>query len=547
MKTLKLFFLLFVVNNAIAQPPPPPGPCFINAFQVSGGGTYCGAGDGLPIYLNASQTNHGYQLRKDGVNIGDPVYPTVFGQPINFGNQTQAGVYTVVAFIVNEPLCGVALMNGSATIYVNELQQTPVFDQIAPICQGETGVTLPLISNNGITGTWSPTFNNNQTTTYFFTPNDGQCSSNSTSLTVEVNSTLPPTGEANQNFNYDATVSNLAAIGANIKWYISSTGGTELSSSLSLINGTTYYASQTINNCESQDRLAVLANVAAAPTGITNVVPGQCGVTLASTNSYIYANLVPNAQAYRFRITRLDTNQILIKESVLRNLSLASLSIFKYDQEYKIEVAVKRNNVWETYGVPCTISTPVVTTKLIQSHCDNPILSQTSTLLAENVTKATGYRFRVVNTLTNSVQIINRSLRSFPFTLVSDFSPNTVYNIDVSVRNTDGTYLPYGDICTVVYNENSNKTIEANPTNEISITAYPNPFEDYFNILIDTNNTNEILFVKVYDAIGRQIDSKEISSDKENTIKIGDGYPTGVYSVIVTVNETTKSFRMIKR
>lgn len=34
---------------------------------------------------------------------------------------------------------------------------------------------LPTISNNGIDGTWSPIFNPNQTTTYTFTPNDTKC------------------------------------------------------------------------------------------------------------------------------------------------------------------------------------------------------------------------------------------------------------------------------------------------------------------------------------------------------------------------------------
>ena len=50
----------------------------------------------------------------------------------------------------------------------------PTFDPMPDICE-ESGYSLPLTSTNGITGTWSPAFNNTQTTTYTFTPNPGQC------------------------------------------------------------------------------------------------------------------------------------------------------------------------------------------------------------------------------------------------------------------------------------------------------------------------------------------------------------------------------------
>ncbi|MFM7667098.1 MAG: Ig-like domain-containing protein, partial [Bacteroidota bacterium] len=47
---------------------------------------------------------------------------------------------------------------------------SPQFTQISPICSGELLSPLPTTSNNGITGTWSPTTNNLATTTYNFTP-----------------------------------------------------------------------------------------------------------------------------------------------------------------------------------------------------------------------------------------------------------------------------------------------------------------------------------------------------------------------------------------
>lgn len=69
---------------------------------------------------------------------------------------------------------------------------TPVFNQIAPICSGET-LSLPITSTNNITGTWSPAISNTQTTTYTFTPATGGCSASSTTMTITVNPVTTPT------------------------------------------------------------------------------------------------------------------------------------------------------------------------------------------------------------------------------------------------------------------------------------------------------------------------------------------------------------------
>lgn len=68
----------------------------------------------------------------------------------------------------------------------------PIFTQVPPICFGATLSPLPLVSNNGIAGTWSPALNNTLTTTYTFTPTTGICSTTTTmTITVfEINATV---------------------------------------------------------------------------------------------------------------------------------------------------------------------------------------------------------------------------------------------------------------------------------------------------------------------------------------------------------------------
>lgn len=68
---------------------------------------------------------------------------------------------------------------------------TPFFDQIPPICEGDSLNSLPTTSSEGITGAWAPALNNTLTTTYTFTPDTGQCAL-TTTMTVSVNPAITP-------------------------------------------------------------------------------------------------------------------------------------------------------------------------------------------------------------------------------------------------------------------------------------------------------------------------------------------------------------------
>ena len=75
----------------------------------------------------------------------------------------------------------------STTMTITVLAQTiPNFTQVAPVCIGDFISPLPQTSNNGITGTWTPSLNNLETTTYIFTSDAGQCA-DSTTMTIVVN------------------------------------------------------------------------------------------------------------------------------------------------------------------------------------------------------------------------------------------------------------------------------------------------------------------------------------------------------------------------
>ena len=75
---------------------------------------------------------------------------------------------------------------------ISEDDVEPIFNDVDPICQGESLSDLPTTSNNGVSGTWSPSLNTNETTTYTFTPTSDQCAS-TTALDIIVEEKITPT------------------------------------------------------------------------------------------------------------------------------------------------------------------------------------------------------------------------------------------------------------------------------------------------------------------------------------------------------------------
>ena len=103
----------------------------------------------------------------------------------------------------------------NATVIANE---TPVFEPIEPQCYGAS-ILLPTTDINGINGSWSPAFDSNTSTTYTFTPDDGQCA-NIAQMTVEVIQTIDPqfTQIENQCAGTEVTLPTTSIEGVNGSW-----------------------------------------------------------------------------------------------------------------------------------------------------------------------------------------------------------------------------------------------------------------------------------------------------------------------------------------
>jgi hypothetical protein len=99
---------------------------------------------------------------------------------------TRSGTYTLTFESLNNNTpanCSPSAFSAcTQTIIVQGVM--PQFQPVADLCAGSV-VELPSVSINNISGVWSPEVNNQQTTTYHFTPDSGQCAA-SAQLTVTI-------------------------------------------------------------------------------------------------------------------------------------------------------------------------------------------------------------------------------------------------------------------------------------------------------------------------------------------------------------------------
>jgi PKD repeat protein len=123
---------------------------------------YCG----IPVTSSSVSVT----LQNNGGIVGAGINSNgIISVPLN----TPVGNYTLTYQIClnsNPSICD------TTTVTISVVSGAlPIFDFITTICNGTDAPILPLISNNGISGTWSPSvINNTASGTYTFTPN-GNC------------------------------------------------------------------------------------------------------------------------------------------------------------------------------------------------------------------------------------------------------------------------------------------------------------------------------------------------------------------------------------
>jgi len=110
------------------------------AFAMAGGGSYCSGGTGVDVSLAGSATGINYQLYKNGAVSGGIMAGT--GSAIDFGMETVAGTYTVIA--TDAVTACTVNMTGSSIVSINPLPTAFTVTGGGSYCSGGTGVHVGL-------------------------------------------------------------------------------------------------------------------------------------------------------------------------------------------------------------------------------------------------------------------------------------------------------------------------------------------------------------------------------------------------------------------
>jgi len=241
-----------------------------------------GTSGSAQLSVNQTLTNSGTSLQTATYTV-TPTYASCSGNPFKI---TVYVVPTLSVSATGQTICSAAAFSVTPVSNVNGTNYT----WTAALTNGTaTGFSNQSTAVAGpISQTLSNTSGADATVRYTVTPVYNGCTGATFTFDIIVRTATPAPTASNQTFCEisNATVANLAATGTAVKWYTQSTGGTALTSTTALANGT-YYASQTVNGCESASRASVTVSITAtpAPTASNQTFCEISNATVASLSS----------------------------------------------------------------------------------------------------------------------------------------------------------------------------------------------------------------------------------------------------------------------
>ena len=408
--------------------------------------------------------------------------------------------------------------------------------------------------------------------TYYASQTLNGCES-TTRLAVKATifSTLPPTGDATQTLCEGSTLSNLTVAGSGIKWYNAAIAGTALASTTVMVNNTTYYASQTLNGCESPTRLAIQAKISGFPdanlslSGSTVLRVNELVTiaTAASTSPLTYKwfkddILLPNSISSTYIATTSGNYNVEIKNAVgctatSKDIPVYVLSQTNYSVSAQEETCINAKN--GKINVKTSLDLPYKATLLL-----NGVLVQTKTFKGEfNFDNLTGGTYNLCITIDQQPDYkecfeikVNKPQELSVFSSLN----NNVVNLSLSGAssyqvNLNGkiTISKSGELVLPVQSGINNLSISTDKNCQgvysenfvivDKIVTYPNPFSDELTIelpdtILQDSKTNLVL--KVYTLNGALVYQSE-KNKSENILKLNLGHLTsGVYLLHIDNN-----------
>lgn len=242
--------------------------------------------------------------------------------------------------------------NGNIAIQTQQVeiiqQPLPTWNSSQVFCK----ITKPKISDIAVTATNPKWYDANgnvisslsqelvDNTKYYVTQTANGCESAKKEILIQLSDPNAPTGNPVQDFcsASNPTLKNVAVKGTAVKWF--NNLGILLPETTALQNGETYFATQTVNSCESTQKLAVKVNVVTNYLSANDFTDAFCNDTTADFKTINIDNykkeLITNPQDYKFEIRK--TNGELVSGNTNLNIGtnifdvkiISSLGCFQF-------------------------------------------------------------------------------------------------------------------------------------------------------------------------------------------------------------------------
>ena len=369
---------------------------------------------------------------------------------------------------------------------------------------------------------------------YYYTKTVAGVEGPRTPVAVTVNKVLAPAA-TNQNICLSGTVSDLVATGSDIKWYSTLTGGIPLISSTVLTTGY-YYASQTINGCESSTRKSVHVGVFVTPNPtavspqnlcygakVSNLVAtgsslkwyttqvggtALAATTILSSGTYYVSQKIYPCESLRTAVTvvidvtpsPITSSQLLCKGSLVSDL-----------------IATGSNVKWyltATGGASLALTSILSTRTYYASQtingCESARTATPITIQVTPIPTALNQTFTYAATVSNliasgsNIQWYLTSTGGTPLDGSTLLATNTIYYCSQTINGCEGTRKAILVKVTVPLVGNSTNTaVVKMETILTTFTIYPNPTNSILSI--ETSNNKMIDKVMVVDLLGKVI------------------------------------------
>jgi hypothetical protein len=467
------------------------------------------------------------------------------------------------------------------------------------LCTG-TGTTLSLTSTtgtiawqkatvtNGVTGTFAAvtgnvsstlaTGNLTTTTAYRVVVSSGLCTAaTSNVVVVSVNplSTVKTISGAGAICNGSSRILTLAtgSVGT-LQWQSSTTSAT--ATNFTNIDGATsltFTASPSVTTWyRVVSKSGVCSSVNSVAVAVTVSQPTSVGTLTAATTTLCSASgttltLAAAQGTIAWQKAPVSSNGVIgtyvaVSGNTTRTLATGNLTA---TTAYRVVVSSGACST-STSNVIIVAVSPAAVAKAVTGHTGTTTLATAiCTTITKTLTLGSGYvgaiQWQYYYAGTSATAITNTSTTAtwtdIPNATLATYSAasTTAGNVWFRVKLTSGPCaLAYSVPVNVWFKANCAAKLDANPdsteelvSEEFKAIAYPNPSTSVFQIEVSTPSSvkKKLFNVQVYDMTGRFIEQRQVQQSEN--IEIGNNYPSGMYSIIVTKGEQVKTLRVIKK